>query len=181
MIDLNPSEITEWEAHLSSGKSCYTSCWIGLPVCKADLTLWAWACPAFTAWQRMGARWTLQQIPCSQLCGLGKQHPCLGCRVLHPGLSIPNFPQHSIQVEKWSKLILILVYVLLGNEFWMGQEVGVQWWPLPVLSSHHINHSLISPLHLREGGLSLSHIFLFYFLPSFITFVKLRSLLNLFH
>lgn len=121
------------------------------------------------------------EIPCTQLCGEPGHMPGMHSTSSSWGYPSPAFQQHAIHVKNWSKLILISLYVLLGNEFWMGQEVGVQRWPLPVLSSHHINHSLISPLHLREGGLGLWHLFLFYFLPSFITFLKLKYLLNLFY
>lgn len=68
----------------------------GLPVCKADLTLWAWAWPAFTAWQRMGARWTLQWDPLlsavwSGEAGLTPAMQSTSYRVIHtqPSSSTP--------------------------------------------------------------------------------------------
>lgn len=78
------------------------------------------------------------------------------------GYPSPTFQQHSIHVKNWSKLILISVYMLLGNEFWMGQEVGCSddhclcW--APTTSTTVLSHPSIS-----GRCLSLSHCFLFYF------------------
>lgn len=85
MIDLNPSEITEQEAPLSSGKSYSTFCWIGFQ--SANQT---WHCvPEPALHSQPGRGWEpgghCSKIPCSQPCRLGRQDLCLGCRVLHPG------------------------------------------------------------------------------------------------
>lgn len=160
MIDLNPGEITELESHLNFWKWHYTFCWIASLQPSPDATG-----PTPPWHQDEDQVGQCSKTLRSRRCSLGREVPSHHAEFLTQGYQPPAFQQHHIHLQNWSKFILISFYVTFP-----GLQTGRHRKPRQS-SDHHprsqllllYNRSLISRLHLREGSLSVSHLFLLLF------------------
>lgn len=162
VIDLNASEITEWEAHLSSWKSCYTFYWIASLHTRPDTMGLSLPCIHSLAEDGNKVDMAVRFPALSYVVWGGRNH-AWDAESLIQGYPSPAFQQHSIYVKNWSKFILISLYVLLGNEFWMGQEVGCSddhcLCSAPTTSTTALSHPSISGREVSVYHTSFCFIF----------------------
>lgn len=121
------------------------------------------------------------EIPCSQLCNLGRQDSHLRCRVPHTGLSIPNLPAALQSCQKLKEAHFHFSLCAFGE--WIPDEAGSGGAAMTTacaqLPPHQPQLYLTPP---SQGGKSRSMTPLSALISTFLyNFSKAKTLLNLFY
>lgn len=179
MIDLNPNEISGWEAHLSSGKSCYAFCWIASLQSRPDTMGLSLACIHSLAEDGSHVDAAVRSPALSCVIWGGRTHTC-DAEYLIQGYPYPTFQQHSSHVKTEGSSFS---FQFMCFWEWIPDEAGSGGAAMTTacaqLPPHQPQLYLTPP---SQGGKSRSMTPLSALISTFLyNFSKAKTLLNLFY